>query len=128
METVWQGRRLDRRAQAAPCLQQPLLSEAEPWMVSAQRRSHPQSDPGRSSKTRPGRWLWPISSHRSVHRHIEQLARHQREQAKAADLTGVVPAFQLQETIEGEYEEADLIEDWCIDRVLEAGVRRRVAG
>jgi hypothetical protein len=28
----------------------------------------------------------------------------------------VVPTWQLQETIEGEYEEADLTEDWCTER------------
>ncbi len=28
----------------------------------------------------------------------------------------VVPTWQLQETTEGEFEEADLIEDWCIER------------
>lgn len=28
----------------------------------------------------------------------------------------VVPTWQLQETIEGEYEEADLTEDWCAER------------
>lgn len=28
----------------------------------------------------------------------------------------VVPTWQLQETSEGEYEEADLIEDWCLER------------
>lgn len=39
----------------------------------------------------------------------------------------VVPTFQLHETIEGEYEEADLIEDWCIDRTIEAGVTAAAA-
>lgn len=28
----------------------------------------------------------------------------------------VVPTWQLHQTIEGEYEESDLIEDWCLDR------------
>lgn len=28
----------------------------------------------------------------------------------------VVPTWQLHETIEGEYEEADLVEDWCLER------------
>ncbi len=28
----------------------------------------------------------------------------------------VVPTWQLHQTIEGEYEEADLVEDWCLDR------------
>lgn len=28
----------------------------------------------------------------------------------------VVPSWQLHQTIEGEYEEADLVEDWCLER------------